>query len=371
MAKAHINLVLDSGAYSLWKKQQRLTVGQYIKFIQRFDDVLWHYVNLDVIPGQWGRVPSPAQVEASAQEGWNNLITMRKEGLNPIPVYHMGERRYWLDKMLGEGFEYIGISPANDRTTKQKIEWLDETFGYLCGTKGFPTVKTHGFGVTALPILFRYPWFSVDSITWLLVAAYGGILVPQRSRDGGYCFATSPNVVAFSDKPSAAALDHGKHFDGMGEASQQYVLNYLNEEGFDIKELRTNYLARQRVNCRFFKKAVKAYDKQPFFQKRTGLFGSGPVSTLGTEKDLFGNIRMIFTLTTSPEHSDILEDEGVKDRLLTYYYFKDSEPFDIREYCLTGRITLKKKKKKKAAKAAAPREVLEAAAVDTDTDDEE
>lgn len=342
-----VDLILDSGAFSAWKKKESLTVEQYISFIERNKPALHEYVNLDVIPGEWGRVGTPEDVERSAAKGYENLLKMRAAGLEAMPVYHMGERLYWLERMIGDGFTYIGISPANDRTTAQKVEWLDWVYGYLCGSSGFPEIKTHGFGVTALPLLFRYPWYSADSVTWLLVGGYGGILVPKALPEGGYDYTQSPLVVAVSEKSTfSKGIDESlKHFKSMGEQSKAYIRNYIEDEGFDLGRLEKEYLQRQKLNCRFFKHVASAYASQPFFQRQMGLFGKPQPSRKGSTTNLFGNLKMVFTLTTSPEHSDILEDEGVRDRLLTYYYFKTGDAFSLADYVRTGRIVSNKKRK--------------------------
>lgn len=340
-----VDLVLDSGAYSCWKRRESLTVQEYISFIRGYDGYLDHVVNLDVIPGQWGRVPSPAQVEESAHQSWKNFLAFRKAGIEVMPVFHQGERRYWLEKMLDSGCEYIGISPANDRTTKQKIVWLDEIFTHLCGSKGFPAVKTHGFGVTALPILFRYPWYSADSVTWLLVGGYGAVLIPKWDQTlGDYSYSESPLVVPVSHNPgkvSAASMEPGKHISTMGEESKAYVLAWLQEQGFELPDLETDYVARQRVNCRYFKLASKLCVPPRWKPRRPQGFFSGAESPCqGREAPLNEHLNFIFTLTTSTSHSDILQDEGVRLRLLTYYYFKSDVPFDLKHYVVHGRIPL-------------------------------
>ena len=46
-------------------------------------------------------------------------------------------------------------------STKDLLPWLDRIFStYICDDKGFPKVKTHGFGLTT-SLMIRYPWYSV------------------------------------------------------------------------------------------------------------------------------------------------------------------------------------------------------------------
>jgi len=351
-----VDLILDSGAYSCWKRKESLTLQEYIDFIHQYPKLIHEAVNLDRIPGEWGRVPSTTEVEASASEGWDNLIEMRKQGIEAMPVYHMGERRYWLEKMIGEGFNYIGISPANDRTTAQKVEWLDDIFHFLCGDKGYPQVKTHGFGVTALPILDRYPWFSADSITWVLIGVYGGVLIPQWAGDH-YDYSLSPLVVSFSERDLVAGNNKRKdHITSFGKTAQKYILDYIEQEGFDVAKIREDYSTRLHVNCRFFKRASENYHPKPFFPTVIGFFNRADKSPYGFETNQFGNFHFIFTVNTTEQHSRILNEENCRDRLMSYYYFKNGEAFDLQQYILTGGVVkVAKVRTPKAATAAKPK----------------
>jgi hypothetical protein len=651
-----VDLVLDSGAFSCWKRQEELKLDEYIEFCHLHKAYIWEQVNLDTIPGHFGKVPSPAEVEESAAKSHKNALLMRAAGLEPMPVYHMGERRYWLDKIIGDGFKYVGISPANDRTTKQKVEWLDEIFGHICGSKGFPQVKTHGFGVTALPILFRYPWYcmtdeheilttsgwkgrgqikvgemilsfndgkaewkpvlevptfevndapivyfnsrtfsaevtenhrwrvqnyytkqwqwkttlelnsahriprradyagnpeqrysdqfvelaawwwtdgcinkrpnyksdsvsiyqsvranpekvarirevlkvsgeahcesfneqdgcinfelygsvrdqllevlpdkllhmpfllaltkeqldlfvrvsvlgdgwkgklvrspdsfclgqaqknrsnlelfriacllaghatslqgdesaqptvvsssvdfidptqakketwaftgkiwcvrvengayftrcknkvyvtgnTADSMTWLVFAAYGGLIIPQ-SNEKGYCYNLPPYMVKLSSKASDRIYESGTHYATMGPGTQKYIRDYVETQGFDFSKMADDYVYRMRFNARFFKLLEAAHTVKPFFQRKIGLFGSKDTSPHGFTENQFGRFKVIFTQNTSKENGKVLQDEGIRHRLLSYYIFKNSkrQAFDVEEYVRTGLV---------------------------------
>jgi len=340
----HVDLVLDSGAYSAWKKQEDLPIDAYIAFIKKHEGCFSHVVNLDVIPGEWGTVPTPAEVDACATRGYKNLnILKRREGFDVMPVFHQGEDFKWLNLLISEGYEYIGISPSNDRTTKQKQVWLDKVFRLLCGTKGYPIVKTHGFGMTALPLMHRYPWFSVDSVTWLLIGGYGGMLLPVKNFKGEYDYTRNPEVIQISDRQpgknqALLALEPGKHIDTLGSGMRKYVEEYLESEGLSLEGMRTDYVTRQTAGCKFFKRASDSYTPRRYKRKVVGFF-DGKEKYEGRSEP-WGQMKTIFTLTTSPQHSGILEDEGIKDRLLTFYYFHKAKtmPFNIHDYVKTGRI---------------------------------
>lgn len=359
-----VDLILDSGAFSAWRQQETLKVEDYIAYINEFRDYVAYYVNLDVIPGAFGKKPSHAEVEESARLGWENLMVMRKAGLKPIPVFHHGERRYWLEKMIGEGFDYIGISPANDRTTDQKREWLDEVFGYLCGKPGYPTIRTHGFGVTALPLLYRYPWYSSDSISWILFGAYGMFLVPV-SRNGVYDYTVSPHAIYCSNRSEieggmemgSNVVAHTLTYKALGPAQRAMVDKYITEQGFTIEELSSNYLKRLHLNLKFFKAVCQSYEPQPFRCSGGKLFSKGIDSPHGATTNQFGHLRLVFSTTTSREHSELLQIEGVRERLISWYHVRKGNVIDLPDYVKTGLVRVMGKVREKRLRAR-PRAVL-------------
>ena len=50
-----ISIMLDSGAYSSWKRGEHIDLTSYIAFVKRNEHLLASYANLDVIPGRWVR----------------------------------------------------------------------------------------------------------------------------------------------------------------------------------------------------------------------------------------------------------------------------------------------------------------------------
>src|SRR5574337_698161 len=68
-------------------------------------------------------------------------------------------------------------------STPQLIHWLDRMWErHLTDGSGRPKLKVHGFGLTSLPLMKRYPWFSVDSSTWVQWSANGMILIPGTGQ---------------------------------------------------------------------------------------------------------------------------------------------------------------------------------------------
>ncbi len=264
-------MMLDSGAFSAWTRKINIDLDTYIQFCKdnqhHFDCV----VNLDVIPAEFGRKPSPVEVEASAQQSWDNLLYMESHGLSPIPVYHMGERIEWLQKLIDHGCEYVGISPANDRTTAQKRVWLDMVFEHIADKEGMPIIKTHGFGVTSVPLLFRYPWYSADSTSWILTGAFGSMIIPKW-KGGEFIYDEIPHVVSVSSRKSKSAMEGTRNYDSFGELTKKHILDYLFYCGVTLEQVKTDCLYRSQVSAVFFRDLSLKSVTKPFKVTKRGLF---------------------------------------------------------------------------------------------------
>lgn len=228
-----ISLILDSGAFSAWTKQIAINLDDYIQFCLSNLFCLDYIVNLDVIPGRFGQknIP-PDERERSAFSGWRNYRYMLSKGIpvdKLIHVFHQGEDFKWLIRMVKE-ISYIGLSPANDRTTSEKMQWLDECMNYVTDKQGLPLVKFHGFAVTSLRLMLRYPWYSVDSTSWVMHSRMGSVLVP-RYRNGKWIYNEDSWKVSVSTR-SPNRKDVGKHIDSFEFVQKKLILKYFQEKGY-------------------------------------------------------------------------------------------------------------------------------------------
>jgi len=238
--KNTVNLMLDSGAFSAWSQKVTIDLDQYITFCLKYARYIDYIINLDVIPAEFGRRPTKAEAEQSAKDGWRNYKYMLSKGIpyeKLIPVFHQGEDMKWLTRM--KKIPYIGLSPANDRTTSQKIQWLDECMNYVTDADGYPVNKWHGFAVTSLRLMLRYPWYSVDSTSWVITGRNGAVIVPQF-RNGQYDYLINPFKIAVSNR-SPSRKETGWHLSTFPKHTQKVILHYLDEKGFKIgrSEFRT------------------------------------------------------------------------------------------------------------------------------------
>lgn len=164
-----MKVMLDSGAYSAWRKKTTIDIDQYIDFVKRHSDVFEVCVNLDVI--------------GDGRKSYENWIYLRKAGVNAMPVFHIGTDEGWLHKYMRK-CDYVGIGAIANLSASRRFHGLNHVWKeFLSGSN----VKVHGMGLTDTQWLVRYPWHSVDSVSPVLQAAYGGIYVP-RIEDGAFNF---------------------------------------------------------------------------------------------------------------------------------------------------------------------------------------
>ena len=262
-------IMLDSGAYTLWKKGGKVNIDEYCDFIFKYKDKVESYVNLDVIPGKWSVKPTFQEIEEAARKSFENYTHMLKKGLNPIPVFHQGEDFKWLERYIDISCEYIGISPANDSFTPQKVKWLDHVFNRITDCNGYPIVKTHGFGITTPKILFKYPWYSVDSITWKISPSFGDMYFFKYDDIKGFNFKEFIIAYVSSTKDGSSSSNNNDQFKGM---LKKYfdVLN-IDMKGKDIlNEISNSTDLRRLVATRFI---LKFLDENEFkFNKRKKRF---------------------------------------------------------------------------------------------------
>lgn len=171
--------MIDSGAFSAWTQQKKVNLKRYISFCKELQDKARAkeitFVNLDVIPGEFGKEPTSREVRDSAKQGWANFEKMREAGLSAVHIFHQGEEWKWLERLIG--YPSIGISPDNGCSWVNRLQWLAQVFDHLKAWGLLGKIKVHGFAVTNWKAMTSFPWYSVDSATWAKVSGMGGTMV--------------------------------------------------------------------------------------------------------------------------------------------------------------------------------------------------
>lgn len=140
-----INFFIDSGAFSSATQGVSIDIKEYIDFLHRFKPEL--YAVLDDIK--------------SPQKTWENQKIMEKEGLVPMPCFHMGEPIKWLERYIEE-YDYIALGGM---VMSQNIDgWLTKVWNTIWSKK--PDLRVHGFGLTSQDMNTKFPFYSVDSSSY-------------------------------------------------------------------------------------------------------------------------------------------------------------------------------------------------------------
>jgi len=90
-----------------------------------------------------------------------------------VPVYHAGTSITALHKLIDAGYRRICISRGMEFSRHgQTRAFLDQVFNVTEKDK----IECHGLACTSIPVLLNYPWYSVDSTSWLMTAMNGFVL---------------------------------------------------------------------------------------------------------------------------------------------------------------------------------------------------
>jgi hypothetical protein len=227
MRADNAKVFLDSGAFSAYTLGVEIDLPTYCEYIKRNAD-LWRVEDGVMMASVLDGIGDPLKT-------YQNQLAMESHGVRPLPCFHAGEDERYLEHYV-KNYEYITLGGMVGSTTKQLCTWLDRMWErYLVDGSGRPRCKVHGFGITAIPIMERYPWYSVDSSSWIQSAAFGSIITPEWGP------------LSVSEK-SPARHDAGQHATTLTPIEQEYVLQLLERQGFTYERLSTVYESRAAYN---------------------------------------------------------------------------------------------------------------------------
>ncbi len=157
-ASRFAGVALDSGAYSVWRRDAKVDIGEYADYCAAGEDAFDWYASLDVI-GDWRRTLA-------------NQAALERRGLEPVPTFHLGEPWGLLDDLVS-GYEKVALGRGPGMKFAVLWRHLTEIFTRCCDEDGMPLVRFHGFRMTERRLMARFPFESVDSTTWIAGIAFG------------------------------------------------------------------------------------------------------------------------------------------------------------------------------------------------------
>ena len=239
-------------------------MNQYAQWVKRNKHRLHFYANLDVI--------------GDPERTWRNQRYLEDvHHLTPMPVIHAGTDLKWLHHYIANGYKIIGFGGLKGRI-RQSQEWLAQAFDVVCDQPSrLPKIDVHGFGVSQIATLHRYPWYSVDHTTWSDLAQNGIIAVPPR-EDGAFVFNKQFTPVTMSkgvrNKREVVDGDEKKPkrqtYETLSDEDRSRVDDWLDlidvyhgkKGGFD--GVITDHSERREANLRYFEAVRRTFPEYPW-----------------------------------------------------------------------------------------------------------
>jgi hypothetical protein len=245
---------LDSGAFSAFTKGVEVDLPKYCEYIKRNKDIIEH-VDGTLLASVLDGIGDPLKT-------WQNQLAMEQLGVRPLPCFHYGEDERYLEWYIAN-YDYITLGGMVPISTPQLKLWLDRIWEkYLTDGSGRPRVKVHGFGLTTVSLMERYPWYSVDSSSWVQIARVGGMLLMPEAR-----------VINVSNQSPQRRVE-GQHIDTLAPPLRKAVEEKLQACGVDTERMRETYLSRWCYNIWAFDQlGIQHFEEDPkFVPDQLGLF---------------------------------------------------------------------------------------------------
>ncbi len=152
--KHGITILMDSGAFSAYTAGVHIDIDKYITFLKDLKPK--YYAVLDEI--------------GDPDKTIYNQRYMESKGLLPLPTFHIGEPLKYLDHYLNDKrYKYMALGGMVG--SKNLGDFLRNVWPIIYERR--PDMKVHGFGLTTLEHMMPYPFYSIDSSSYLSPVRYG------------------------------------------------------------------------------------------------------------------------------------------------------------------------------------------------------
>jgi hypothetical protein len=223
-----IQVFLDSGAFSAWTLGVDLSVAEYCDYIKRNEDIIRK---------------DDGALMASVMDGIGD----------PLQTYRNQLDLEWYIA----NYDYITIGGMVGKSTPQLMIWLDRIWNkYMVDGSGNPRIKVHAFGVTSIPLMEAYPWYSCDSSSWVQVAAFGNIMFPNIGALG---------VSGQSPKRHEA----GQHVSTLQPPEVAYMHRLFEQYGFSYDQLSGSTYSRRAWNILMYREISASINAEKGAKYRT------------------------------------------------------------------------------------------------------
>lgn len=161
--KNHIELLIDSGAYTAYTQGHQIDLKEYMAFINMLQGrgIKFKYFTLDAIGD-----------EITTKK---NFYRMRRDGFKPIPIFQRGSNT----DMIDEYYEYstllgLGGISLNINNTPGYVKYIMNNF--------IKERKVHWLGWSLKDFIFHYKPYSFDSSSASVGNRFGNIMYLKNNQ---------------------------------------------------------------------------------------------------------------------------------------------------------------------------------------------
>jgi hypothetical protein len=179
----HVRMLIDSGAFTDFSRKRKavetgesykpIVLSEYVAFCRTVHGRAFQYINLDVVK--------------NAEATYSNYQTMLDAGLNPMPVFVVGEDWSRMAEYVTRN-EWVCCSGGVDMPDRAIWARYKQAFAASGGK-----AKIHGLGFLRWPDVFKLPIRSGDSHACFNGAKYGLITIYDPLQGFVYIDRTKPD----------------------------------------------------------------------------------------------------------------------------------------------------------------------------------
>jgi hypothetical protein len=177
--------------------------------------------------------------------------------------------------------------------------------------RGQPSIRVHGFGSAHVRLLRHYPFYSVDSASWLIAGAHGKIYVPPY-RDGKPDWLGDPELITMSGRVLRSRYAKNREFNtlhcrGLGPLVRRFLEQ---EVGINLGMARYSSAERYSALATYYLRMSAAIEDLTFY----------------------------FSSAYDADPCQILLAAGARHHLLSYWELRKRQPERLADYVMHGKV---------------------------------
>lgn len=259
-------VMLDSGAFTAFTQGHKLTLegltpslDETIKALDKTRIKNIWIINLDVIPGAYGRISTPQEIQTALDESDINFRKLKKRyGDRVLPVFHQTESMARLKQVVAQNW-FIALSFRQDFGEEQRVNAAELAIEYT-HSKG---AQVHGLATTGYGMLKRVPFDTVDSSSWIMAAAMGKVMYVNEAGDMA--------TIAVSKESPARHEDRG-HFRTVPRIEQDFIEARIKEAKLTIEQVESDLSFRILMCAQQLREWLRTHKRPAVITAEKGLF---------------------------------------------------------------------------------------------------